>query len=69
MFGKGAGPGADAGDDRLFVPEDLPNTPHEGEVGVTLKLVASTLVQGAAGPELYAAVRNDGDTAARATPA
>ena len=48
------------GDDRLFVPEDLPNTPQEGEVGVTLTLVASTLVQGAAGPELYAAVRNDG---------
>ena len=56
---SGDGP---AGDDRLFVPEDLPNTPRDGEVGVTLKLVASTLVQGRAGPELYAAVRNDGDT-------
>jgi hypothetical protein len=58
-----SGNGADqSGDGRLFVPEDVPNTPREGEVGVTLKLVASTLVQGAAGPELYAAVRNDGDT-------
>jgi hypothetical protein len=58
---SGNGAGA-AGDGRLFVPEDLPNLPREGEVGVTLKLVASTLVQGPAGPELYAAVRNDGDT-------
>ncbi len=49
------------GDDRLFVPEDLPNTPRAGEVGVTLKLVASTLVQGPTGAELYAAVRNDGN--------
>ncbi len=48
------------GDDLLFVPDGLPNTPREGEVGVTLKLVAFTLVQGVTGPELYAAVRNDG---------
>ena len=50
------------GDDRLFVPEDLPNTPREGEVGVTLKLVASTLVQGPNAAEHYAAVRNDGNS-------
>jgi hypothetical protein len=49
------------GDDRLFVPEGLPNTPRAGEVGVTLKLVAATLVQGPAGLEYYAAVRNDGN--------
>ena len=49
------------GDDRLFVPEDLPNTPRAGEVGVTLKLVASTLVQGPTAAALYAAVRNDGN--------
>ena len=49
------------GDDRPFVPEGLPNTPREGEVGVTLKLVAATLLQGPAGLEFYAAVRNDGN--------
>jgi hypothetical protein len=57
-----SGGGGASGDGRAFVPDDLPNTPREGEVGVTLKLVASTLVQGPAGPELYAAVRNDGTT-------
>ena len=57
--GAGGMAGA-AGDDRLFVPDGVPNTPREGEVGVTLKLVASTLVQGPAGLEYYAAVRNDG---------
>ena len=56
------GMAAAPGDDRLFVPEDLPNTPRAGEVGVTLKLVASTLVQGATAAEHYAAVRNDGKT-------
>ena len=61
--GVAGGAGA-AGDDRLFVPDGLPNTPRDGEVGVTLKLLASTLVQGAAGPELYAAVKNDGVTPA-----
>jgi hypothetical protein len=58
--GGAVGSGGTAGDGRFFVPENLPNTPKEGEVGVTLKLVAFTLLQGAAGPELYAAVRNDG---------
>ena len=55
------GIGGAGGDDRLFVPEGLPNTQWEGEVGVTLKLVASTLVQGPTGsPAYYAAVKNDG---------
>jgi hypothetical protein len=55
------GMGAAPGDDRRFVPENLPNTPRAGEVGVTLKLVAWTLVQGPTAAELYAAVRNDGN--------
>ena len=38
------------GDDRLFGPEGLPNTPRDGEVGVTLKLIATTLVQGRQDP-------------------
>jgi hypothetical protein len=50
-----------AGDDRLFVPEDLTNTLETGQEGVTLKLIASTLVQGATSAELYVAVRNDGN--------
>ena len=55
------GMAAAPGDDRLFVPEGLPNMPREGEVGVTLKLVAWTLVQGPTAAELYAAIRNDGN--------
>jgi len=55
------GMAAAPGDDRFFVPEGLPNTPRAGEVGVTLKLVAWTLVQGPTAAELYAAVRNDGN--------
>src|SRR5262249_33987395 len=47
-------------DDRLFVPEDLPNTLQTGQEGVAMKLIASTLVQGANNAELYVAVRNDG---------
>ena len=58
--GAGGMAGA-SGDDRLFVPEGLPNTPRTGDVGQTLKLVAATLVQGPAGLEYYAAVRNDGN--------
>jgi len=55
-----AGP---AGDDRLFVPEGLPNTNLNGQdVGPTL--IAFTLVQETPGPNLYAAVRNDADTPA-----
>jgi hypothetical protein len=59
-----SGNGADkqAGDDRLFVPEGLPNTLQMGQEGVTLKLFASTLVQGATSAELYVAVRNEGST-------
>ena len=54
-----------SGDDRLFVPEGLPNTQWEGEVNVALKLVAYTLAQGPTGaPVYYAAVKNDGDTPA-----
>jgi hypothetical protein len=48
-------------DERLFVPEGLPNT-EVGGGDEGLNLVAFTLQQGANGPELYAAVRNDGET-------
>jgi hypothetical protein len=57
-----SGNGGASGDDRLFVPETLPNTLEAGQQGVTLTLIASTLVQGATGVELYTAVRNDGTT-------
>jgi hypothetical protein len=49
--------GAPAGDDRLFVPEGLPNTNQNGE-DVGLVLVAFTLAPGANGPSFYAAVQN-----------
>jgi hypothetical protein len=45
------------GDDRLFVPEGLPNTNENGQ-DVGLALVAFTLVPGANGPSFYAAVQN-----------
>src|SRR5437764_11140259 len=45
------------GDDRLFVPEGLPNTNQNGQ-DVGLALVAFTLVPGASGPSFYAAVQN-----------
>jgi len=62
---SGTGAGGVSGDERLFVPEGLPNTPWEGEVGVALKMVASTLVQGPTGGAVfYAAVKNDGATPA-----
>jgi hypothetical protein len=48
---------ASGGDDRLFVPEDLPNTNGDGQ-DVGLVLVAFTLVPGAAGPSFFAAVQN-----------
>ena len=48
-----------SGDDLLFVPEGLPNTLSD-QIPGPLTLVALTLVPGATGPELYAAVRNDG---------
>jgi hypothetical protein len=47
------------GNDLLFVPEGLPNKLRDEQLG-TIALVALTLVQGATGPELYVAVRNDG---------
>jgi hypothetical protein len=48
------------GDDRLFVPEGLPNTSADGDEKGRLMLVAFTLVPGPTGLELYAAVKNDG---------
>ena len=45
------------GDDRLFVPEGLPNTNESGQ-DIGLALVAFTLVPGASGPGFYAAVQN-----------
>ncbi|WP_159397261.1 FxLYD domain-containing protein [Sorangium cellulosum] len=45
------------------MPEGLSNTELDGQEG-GLTLVAFTLAQGATGPELYAAVRNDGETPA-----
>jgi hypothetical protein len=50
-------------DDRLFVPPGLSNTNVNGH-DEGLVLAAFTLAQTAAGPELYAAVRNDGDAPA-----
>ena len=50
-------PDAPAGDDRLFVPEGLPNINQNGQ-DVGLVLVAFTLVPGATGPSFYAAVQN-----------
>jgi hypothetical protein len=53
--------GAPPGDDRLFVPADLRHTFRDDQ-GVPLTLIAFTLVEGATGPDLHAAVRNDGPT-------
>ena len=58
--GQGGAAGIDAGldsDDRLFVPEGLPNTNQNGQ-DVGLVLIAFTLVPGATGPSFYAAVQN-----------
>src|SRR6478735_7718798 len=49
--------GGTNGDRRLFVPEGLANTNLDG-ADVGLVLAAFTLVPGASGPELYAAIRN-----------
>lgn len=57
----GAETGVAPGDDRLFVPEGLPNTNQDGE-DVGLVLVAFTLVPGAGGASFYAAVQNGGST-------
>jgi hypothetical protein len=64
---SGASPssnGGTLGDDSIALPEGLPNTLQDGEVGVALTLIAFTLTQGDHGPELYTAVRNDGHTPA-----
>ncbi|WP_437276617.1 FxLYD domain-containing protein [Sorangium sp. So ce375] len=53
--------GGGRGEGLRFVPEGLSNTEMDEE-GAGLTLVAFTLAQGATGPELYAAVRNDGET-------
>lgn len=58
--GSGTGGGGKDGD-LHFVPEGLSSAEMDEE-GAGLKLVAFTLVQGATGPELYAAVRNDGES-------
>jgi hypothetical protein len=55
--------GGTGGDRRLFVPEGLANTNLDG-ADVGLVLAAFTLVPGATGPELYAAIRNDDVTPA-----
>jgi hypothetical protein len=55
--GTGAIDAAVDGDDRLFVPEGLPNTNESGQ-DIGLALVAFTLVPGASGPSFYAAVQN-----------
>ena len=52
------------GDARAFVPEGLANTPMDGQVVDSLKLIAFTLRQGAGGLVLYGAVRNDRETPA-----
>jgi hypothetical protein len=59
--GDGDGAAGQQTDDRLFVPESLPNTNLNGQ-DEGLVLVAFTLVQEASGASLYAAVRNDADT-------
>ena len=55
------GLGGQAGDDRLFVPEGLPDTNQDGQ-DEGLVLVAFTLVPGANGPSFYAAVQNVSST-------
>ena len=50
-------------DDRRFVPEGLPNDNVNG-MDEGLVLAAFTLVQGASGPALYAAVKNAGEAPA-----
>jgi hypothetical protein len=54
----GAAGTTEPGDDLTFLPVGLPASELEAEGGLTL--VASTLVPGPEGPELYAAVHNEG---------
>lgn len=68
MSGGNAGTGADPGDDdALIVPENLTVMPLPGGNGV-LNVIALTLRQGPKGPELYAALRNEGDVHACSSP-
>lgn len=63
---RATSPAVEAGpidDGRRFVPPGLSNTNVNGH-DEGLVLVAFTLAQTAAGPELYAAVRNDGEAPA-----
>ena len=48
------------GDDQLFVPAGLPNSSRDATPG-GLTVVAFSLVQEAAAPAIYIAVRNDGE--------
>ena len=48
-------------DDLLFVPGGLANTNLDGDRAGGLKLIAFTLVPGKKGPNLYAAVKNEGN--------
>jgi len=57
-LGTACSSGGGTGDRRLFVPEGLANTNLDG-ADVGLVLAAFTLVPGASGPDLYAAIRND----------
>lgn len=58
----GAAGTSNGGDSMAFVPEGLPTMELNAEGGLTL--VALTLAPGSRGPELYAAVRNDGPSPA-----
>jgi len=62
--GSGGQSALPTGDARAFVPEDLPNTPMDGQVADGLTLIAFTLRQGASGLALYGAVKNERDTPA-----
>ncbi|WP_437731321.1 hypothetical protein [Sorangium sp. So ce1335] len=55
--------GGDVGDDALIVPEDLTVMARPGGNGV-LNVIALTLRKGPTSTEIYAALRNDGDTPA-----
>lgn len=63
MGAVGGAAAGQSGDDLLFVPEDLPVTNLSGE-GKAVNVIAFTLFAGPQGPELYAALRNDGEITA-----
>jgi len=60
---RDGGDGGNRDDDALIVPEDVTVTALEGGNGV-LDVIALTLRAAANGPELYVALRNDGDVPA-----